>query len=158
MDNPLYDYRARLIQRLESVVGEVGDAIAAVPEYRWHDRFNGHHRSPHLILSSLCAIERLAYTLRLRRLVTEESPTLDNFDPDRWQAEHYDSTLSMTTLLANYAGQREAQLQLLRPLSPEGWAREGRHPTFGLRTVQWWAERILEHSMVHLRELRGDKR
>jgi len=154
MDNPLYDYRANLLARLESIVGEMGDAMAAIPESQWHTVLLS-DRSPHLILSSLCAVERLAYLPRLRRLIAEDSPTLKNFDPDRWQAEQYDPAVPMTTLLAEYAGLRESELQLLRPLPPEGWARVGRHPTFGRHTVQWWAERILEHSMIHLRELRG---
>jgi hypothetical protein len=155
MENPLYDYRARLLARLESVVGEIGEAIAVIPERQWRTR-RGDGRSPHLILSSLCAVERLAYLPRLRRLIAEDLPTLKNFDPDRWQAGQYDPTIPMAALLADYAGLRESELQLLRALSPAGWARAGRHPAFGLRTVQWWAERILEHSMIHLRELRGN--
>ncbi len=57
--------------------------------------------------------------------------------------------------LADYAGLRESELQLLKPLRPADWARAGRHTTLGLRTLQWWVERMLEYAEEHLKELRS---
>lgn len=151
----LYDYRACLLDRIESIVPELADAVAAIPEGRWHQPLTTGGRSPHAVVVHLRDVEREAYLARVRRLLSEESPELAAFDPLAWEAEHYNRGEPMTAVLADYAGLREAELQLLRPLPPPDWTRAGRHLTFGARTVLWWVERIAEHSIEHLRELRG---
>ena len=155
MTDPLLEYRDRLISRLESIVPDIADSIAAIPESRWHEPIMPGARSPHAIVTRLRDVERNAYITRLQRLLNEAAPQFESFDPEAWEAEQYNPDEPMTTLLADYAGLREAELQLLRPLTPAGWIRSGRHITFGIRTVQWWAERILQHGEEHLRELRG---
>ncbi len=152
--DPLLDYRARLLNRLESIVHELADAVAVIPQGRWHDPIGHGGRSPHAILARLRDTEREAYLARLRKLLADETPTFEPYDPPNWESELYDADEPMASLLADYAALREAELQLLRPLSGEGWARTGRHPSFGMRTVQWWVERILEFSINQLRELR----
>lgn len=155
MTEPLPEYRARLLNRLESVVPDIADSIAAISERRWHEPMLPGSRSPHAIAAHLRDVERQAYLIRLRRLLNEDSPEFESFDPLAWEAGNYDAAEPMTALLAGYAGLREIEMQLLRPLTPQDWARGGRHITFGIRRVQWWAERILAHAEDHLRELRG---
>ncbi len=147
----LYDYRARLLVRLEAIADEIASAIAAIPQSRWHEPMTPEGRSPHTILSSLRGLERYVYSLRLRRILAEDSPRLAAFTPDP-----PDPALTMADLLAEYKTLRQAELELLRHLPSAGWARAGRHPLFGVRTVLWWAERTLEHSKRHLRELREE--
>ena len=151
MFEQLYDYRARLLARLEAITDEIADAAVEIPQGRWREPVKPGGRSPHAILSSLCDVEQYAYSLRLQRILTEDTPALEPFTP-----QPHDPALTMTDLLAEYKSLRRAELELLRHLPPAGWARAGRHPLFGLRTVQWWAERTLEHSNRHLRELRGE--
>jgi hypothetical protein len=151
MFEQLYDYRARLLVRLEGIADEIADAIAAIPQSHWHEPVSPGGRSPHTILSSLRGLERYVYSLRLQRILTEDSPELAPFTPDP-----PDPALTIADLLAEYKTLRQAELELLRHLPPTAWVRVGRHPIFGLRTVQWWTERTLEHSKRHLRELRGE--
>ena len=155
MSDPLLDYRARLLDRLESVVPDLADAVAAIPEERWPDPIRAEGRSPHAIVAHLRDVERHTYLIRLRRLLAEDLPTFEFFDPPDWAAEYYRPAEPMTAILADYAGLRETELQILRSLTPDQWGRRGRHLTFGARTVQWWAERMLESAEDRLRELRG---
>jgi hypothetical protein len=154
MTDPLIDYRARLLERLESVVRDLADAVAAIPADRWPEPVRAGARSPHAIVAHLRDVERYAYLNRLQRLIAEESPTFDSFDPANWENDHYNPAESMTSILADYAGLRETELQILRSLSPAGWARSARHATLGQRTVQWWAECMLDNAEGRLRELR----
>ncbi len=152
--DPLYEYRARLVERLETIVPEIADAVAAIPEGEWHIPLAPDERSPHAIVAHLRDTEAQPYLTRLRRMLKEDSTVFEPFDVERWEAGHYDPAEPMTRLLADYAATREAELQLLRNLPPQGWARSGRHMAFGARTVQWWVERMLEHARRHLLELR----
>jgi hypothetical protein len=100
-------------------------------------------------------VEREAYLPRLRRLLGEASPSFEPWDSPSWDSEVYDPHEPLTQILADYAGLRESELQLLKPLRPADWARAGRHTTLGLRTLQWWVERMLEYAEEHLKELRS---
>ncbi len=155
MSDPLLDYRARLLDRLESVVPDLADAVAAIPEDHWPHPIRAEGRSPHAIVAHLRDVERHAYLIRLQCLLAEDQPTFELFDPPDWAAEYYQPGESMAAILADYAGVRETELHILRSLTPGQWARAGRHLTFGARTVQWWAERMLEYAEDRLRELKG---
>jgi len=154
MTDPLLEYRERLLNRLEAVVSEIADTVAAVPESRWHQPLRAGARPPHAIIAHLRDVERNAYAPRLRRLLDEDMPEFESFDPEKWEADRYNPDEPLTALLAEYAGLRETEMSLLRPLTSRGWARCGRHITFGVRAVQWWVERALRHAEEHLRELR----
>lgn len=154
MSDPLLEYRARLLERLETVVSELADAIAAIPESRWPDPSPRGGRSPHALIAHLRDVEREAYLPRLRRLLNDDLPTFEVWDSPHWDTDVYNPNELITQILADYAGTREAELQLLQSLQPHDWTRVGRHASFGLRTLQWWVERLLEYAEEHLRELR----
>jgi hypothetical protein len=154
MGSPLLDYRARLLERMESVVSDLADALAAIPEARWHQARAG-HRAPHAILAHLRDVEREAYAGRLKQLLTEDSPAFAQWDSPHWETTVYDPHEAITHILSEYAGLRESELQLLRPLAPNAWARRGRHALLGQRTLQWWAERSLENAENRLKELKA---
>jgi uncharacterized damage-inducible protein DinB len=153
MPSPLLDYRERLLERLETVVPDLADAIAAIPAARWHKpREMGRH-SPHALLAHLRDVERGAYAARLKQLLEEDSPVFAQWDSPHWETTLYKPEEAVTHILTEYATLREEELQILRPLSPKEWSRIGRHELLGRRTVQWWAERILENAEGRLREL-----
>ncbi len=154
MANPLYDYRDRLLERLETVVPVLADAVAAIPERRWHLAARSGARSPHALLAHLRDVEQEVYLARLQHLLTEESPLFQLWESANWETARYNAAEPLTDILAQYAGLREAELQLLRSLAPQQWALTGRHVTLGLHALQWWVERILENSEGPLRELR----
>jgi hypothetical protein len=151
----LYDYRARLLDRLESIPDEIAQAARAIPSEKIHRPTQSGKMSPHQIVARLRNMEKHAYSARLQKLITEELPAMKTFPIDQWEAEHYDPSESVESILDDYATIRQTELHLLRALSPQDWNRSGRHNTFGLRTVQWWAERSLEYATIQLRELRN---
>lgn len=155
MLNPLDDYRERLLARFDSVVSELADAIAAIPEAHWHIPQQAGLRSPHAILAHIRNTEAQVYLPRLTLLIREADPMLDLINVKVWEQDHYDPDEPLINILEEYAQLREAELQLLRQLAPADWNRAGRHLLYGVRTVQWWAERALAHTIEHMGELRG---
>ncbi len=153
--DPLLEYRDRLIERLETIVSDIADSVAAIPADRWHTPARAGLRSPHALLAQLRDMEGNVYLVRLQRLLAETDPVFEPFSPPNWHTDYYDPSEAMTQLLADYAGLREAELQILRSLKPADWSRTGRHATLGLRTMQWWVERMLEYSTERLLELKG---
>jgi hypothetical protein len=151
----LYDYRARLLDRLESIPDEIAQTVRAVSSEKIHRPTQSGKMSPHQIVARLRNMEKHAYSARLQKIIAEESPSMETFPIDRWEAEHYDPSESIESILSEYVAIRQNELLLLRALSPHDWNRGGRHNTFGLRTVQWWAERCLEYASIQLRELRN---
>ena len=151
----LYDYRARLLDRLESICGEIAQVVRAISPEKIHQPIQASKPSPHQIIARLRNMEKHAYSLRLQSLITEDSPSMETFPIDHWEAGNYDPAESIESILDEYVALRQNELRLLRALSPHDWTRSGRHNTFGLRTVQWWAERILEYATIQLRELRN---
>lgn len=158
MYSPLLDYRARLLERMELVVTDLADALAAIPEARWHE-YRGGLRTIHATVAHLRNMERDEYEV-YKKLLTEDTPTFETFyasePPSSLATEMlYYPNETMTKILGDYAGLREAELQLLRPLAAKDWARTGRHALLGLHTVQWWAERSLENAENRLNELKA---
>ncbi len=153
--DPLLDYRARLIERLATIPSEIADAIAAIPEARWHTPIRAGLRSPHALMARLRDMERYVYLTRFQRLLAGDETMFVPFDPPDWETEYYNPSEPMTQLLGDYAGLREAELQIIRSLKPADWSRAGRHAILGIRTMQWWVERTLEYSTERLKELRG---
>lgn len=153
--DPLLDYRARLIDRLAAIPTEIANAIAAIPEDRWHTPARAGLRSPHATMARLRDQERYVYIIRLQRLLAGDETMFIPFDPPDWETAYYNPAELMTQLLTDYAGLREAELQIIQSLKPADWSRAGRHAILGLRTMQWWVERTLEYSTERLKELKG---
>ena len=61
---------------------------------------------------------------------------------------------SIDAILDHYAAARDKIIVTLRGLSAEEWATVFTHPTlWGAISVEWWAERVIEHSTDHLHNL-----
>lgn len=144
--------RARLIDRYESAVADLEDAIAGLTEAEldatpadggWTARMVVHH----------CAdSESMAY-IRLRRLLAEDSPVIAGYDEPEWARRlHYDRPIASS--LAVVAAVRTASLELLRALTPDEWARTGTHSDSGPYSVDRWLEIYTEHTHEHADQIR----
>jgi hypothetical protein len=57
-------------------------------------------------------------------------------------------------LVSEFTGTRKRMLRVLRALSEEDWQRVFNHPTiWGDVTIEWWAERAIQHTADHLQSL-----
>src|SRR6185295_4632863 len=80
---------------------------------------------------------------RVRAILAEETPTLAAYraeaDPEWpvWQAHLFEE------LMLRLHASRAALIDIVERLTPEQWARTGRHPTFGPLTLRAWLEFFL---------------
>jgi hypothetical protein len=146
----LYDYRARLLDRLEQQPAEFARVLAAIPEPEWHTRHDRLHRSVHHIAAHVRYLETLAFLPRLRAILAENNAPLIAYPTHHWADAFYNPAEPMAVILTELSRARAEMVQSLRPLDAAGWTRVGFHPPSGARTLQWWAERSYSHAREHL--------
>jgi DinB superfamily len=70
-------------------------------------------------------IEREGYLVRIRRILIEESPILENLDGDRMAVERHYNDLELTAAIAGFSAARAESSRLLQGLPAEAWLRRG---------------------------------
>jgi len=146
----LLDYRRQLLTRLERQPAEVADMLAGFPEPEWFRPRALEGRSLHQLMAHVRDVEQLAFLPRVRRILTEDRPTLEPFTSHDWSDADYQPAEPLTHILARWSQARAEVLDLLPAPDHSGWSLTGFHPPSGQRTLQWWAERIYNHVRQHL--------
>ena len=150
----LYDYRLRLLDRLEQQPAELAKVLAAIPAPEWHTRRDALGRTVHHIAAHVRHLETLAFLPRIRHILAEDTPTLTAYPTHHWADALYDPAEPLPAILTELSQARAEMVQSLRPLDGAGWTRVGFHPPSGARTLQWWAERALNHAREHILTIR----
>ena len=141
------DRRADLRRRLAEVPDRLAVAARAaadrpVPSGEW---------TPAEVVRHLIAVEEEVWYVRLRQLVTEDRPRWPWAEPDRWLGA---PNASLDDLLAIYAGDRGATIEILDALGEAGWARTGEHATYGVLDVAGLMDRAIDHDDEHIASFR----
>jgi hypothetical protein len=100
-------------------------------------------------------IEREGYLVRIRRMLTEQSPVLEDLDGDQMSiARRYYSERELAPAVEDFACARAESISLLKGLPPEDWERPGRfaNRTIGLREL---IEMMVKHDRGHLTSTRA---
>ncbi len=100
------------------------------------------------------AEDELTSTWRYRQMIEDPGVALARFDQDLWaRLGRYDSwtaaeALQMFRLL------REANLRMLKALTPEQWECHGEHAERGRMTVRSLARHMAGHDLNHINQIR----
>jgi len=112
----------------------------------------------------LADLEREGFGVRIRRLLSEEDPSLSNFDGDRIARERRYQDRNLGEGLAAFAAARARNLERLRSASPSDWKRRGAQEGVGHISLADIPRRMAEHDLSHTRdvaellaEIRGSK-
>ena len=99
-------------------------------------------------------IEREGYLVRIRRILTEEMPILENLDGDRMAVERRYNDLELTAAIAGFSAARTESLRLLQGLPVEAWMRRGEfeNRAIDLKTL---IDMMVEHDQGHLLSIQG---
>jgi hypothetical protein len=155
MGKQLHEYRVLLLRLLEQQPAEFAALADALPEAEWHARRLADGATLHQIAAHVRDTETLAFWPRIQRILAEESPQLEAFPEHRWTTNTtYHPEEPLRHIIAAFARTRAEALATLKTLNAEDWSRTGFHPPSGPRTVQWWAERMLNHTRDHLEAIR----
>lgn len=149
----LADYRTRLIARYADQPRDLAARVNPMPEARLSEALELGGWSTHQVLVHLRDVEARAFVPRIERILAEPSPKLESFNPELWMKQHYSPDEAVDSILAEVAELRSRGSELIGPAGPEDWNRSGEHPSFGVRTLQWWIEYAVSHFEEHLEQL-----
>jgi hypothetical protein len=90
------------------------------------------------------------YGLRIRRLLYEDDP---DFDEESYRRASLARGEAAGALLDTIAGEHEQTARLLAALPDADWARQGRHPSLGVFSIEFLARRIGEHAVEHAAQI-----
>jgi hypothetical protein len=130
---------------LAHLVVEAGDDLL--------DRASADDWSARTILAHLRDDEFLVLRMRCERMLSEVNPTFPDFDEKAWASSRNRSRDAKETLLADFALQRQASLNMLANLKPGDHARPGRHAEYGAFTVRSWVEHWVDHDRMHVEQI-----
>jgi len=98
-------------------------------------------------------LEEEGYTVRLRRMLREAVPVLEDFDGGAVAARRGYPAQDMTQAMQAFAEARGRNLLVLAALDPAGLARTARFGEHGTITIVRLAELMAEHDAGHRGEL-----
>jgi hypothetical protein len=155
-DDLLDDYRRRLLARYRQQPSDFARHLAGLDDESARRPIKPGEWSAHQLLFHSVVVDEQAYGPRLRRILREDRPGLDDFDSDRWMADHYDPSESIRRLLERWHQVRETYAAEAEAAATAAWSRTGFQPYWGERTLQWWVERAVAHADDHWRQLQGE--
>jgi len=138
-----------LFLTLESTPALLARAAAELPEdsVRQRGTTGGFSLVEHVW--HLADLEREAYAVRIRRLLTEDEPLLSNFDGDRVARERLYQRRDLAEGLLAFTLARTRNLQKLRDVSAEEWKRAGKQEGIGRVELADVPRMMTEHDRVH---------
>ena len=155
-DDLLDDYRRRLLARYLHQPEGYAEHLAGLDDRAARTPIKPGEWSAHQVLFHTSSVDQQAYGPRLRRILREDRPTLEDYDGDGWMAEHYDPAEPTQIILERWRSVRQGHAAELEPAPPEAWSRTGLQAYWGERTLQWWVERAVAHAEDHRRQLLGE--
>ena len=102
------------------------------------------------VVLHLAAVEEVVWHARLDALATETFPHWPWTEPGLWSGPGDDT---WEGALAAFSARREATLARLDGLDADGWARRGRHETYGILDVAALMRIALDHDAEHLAQI-----
>ena len=151
----LLEYRQNLLDNMQFSLVELKTLLAVIPSDHRLQPVEVGGWSVHQILAHLRDKQAQAYLPRLRKILLDASPCLDSFSGEAWMDTYYRVDEPANAILAEFEALWLEELRLISSLPAGGWSRSGRHPIWGLRTVQWWIEQSLAHTRQHLAQVKS---
>lgn len=108
--------------------------------------------TPEQVVRHLVAVESEVHQARLYDLATVAEPQWTWTEPGPWPGE---PDLDLDGVLRRFAELRGKTLESVGALDEAGWARTGRHATFGPLDVAGVLRNAVDHDEEHLRGLAG---
>jgi uncharacterized damage-inducible protein DinB len=90
---------------------------------------------------------------RMRMVVSQPGQPLQSFDQDAWAAAMRYEKRDPRKSLEQYRSLREANVALLKSLTPDDWKKSSMHPERGVQTVRAIAEMTAGHDLNHIAQI-----
>jgi DinB superfamily len=90
---------------------------------------------------------------RMRMVLGQPDQPLQPFDQDAWAAAMRYEKRDLRKSLEQFRGLREANLALMKSLTPEDWKKSAMHPERGELTVRAIADMTAGHDINHISQI-----
>ncbi len=100
------------------------------------------------------ADSEMTSAIRLRKLLTEESPQIQGYDQEDFAARLRYNERDIAPALEAFRAARATTAQLLEVMTEEDWAREGTHTESGRYTAEDWLRIYAAHAHNHAAQIR----
>lgn len=145
--------RRQLIDTLQRMPAQLSQALQSLAPAQWTFKPAPDAFSMVEHLCHLRDLEAEGYQSRIRRLVQEDLPTLEEIDGSAWAAQRGYQQQSAEEAVAAFALHRAQTLQLLGDHLPRHAGRKGLFGGFGIITLAGLAREIAAHDAAHRGEL-----
>jgi hypothetical protein len=145
-----------LLLTLESTASLLARAAVSLTreEVRWKPQDGGFSLLENVW--HLADLEREAFSVRIRRILSEEEPTLSNFDGERIARERVYNERDLAEGLVSFAQSRARNVEILRgKLSRSDWKRGATQESVGRITLDDIPRLMAEHDISHTMEIRN---
>jgi DinB superfamily len=138
-------YKAGYDEVLQSIEGLTEEQLSAHPlPGKWSAREIVQH----------LADSEMTSAIRIRRLLTEDTPQIQGYDQDDYAARLRYNERDIAPALDALRGARSTSAQLLDAMSDEDWSREGTHSESGRYTPEDWLRIYAAHAHNHAAQIR----
>ena len=146
LEHPALDQLAATPEILRMLMAGVTDEIAVKkPAFdRW---------SIAEVLEHLSHTEGHVFRIRLDRILATEGASVDSYDEKEFDARGIYSGNEPEESFAHWEEQREEAVRLIRMLDPTKLKRTGRHPEFGVFTLENLLNNWVCHDLGHVRQI-----
>ncbi len=146
------EHRA-LIERIRASAVVVRRAVEAAPPARFGVAPRAGEWSALETLTHLRDVVVHVYGLRIRRLLYEDAPVFADFHEEGYRRASLDRGEAIGDLLDTIVGEHEQLARLLQGVPDADWSRQGRHPQFGVMSIEFLARRVGEHAEEHAAQI-----
>ncbi len=145
--------RAELIAAYAAGADEVEAALAMLPREHWTARpFPGKWSAAEIVHH--LADSEMTSAVRLRRLLVEDEPAIQGYDPDLFAVKLGYNERPVEPALEALRGARAVTVSLLAMLTEADWQRAGMHSEHGSYAVEGWLRIYAEHARKHAGQIR----
>jgi hypothetical protein len=138
-------YDAGYTEVVESLEGFSAEAMMAHPiPGKWSAREIVQH----------LADSEMNSAIRIRKLLTEDNPTIQGYDQDDYAARLNYNARDIAPALDALRGARATTSQLLATMTDTDWQREGTHTESGRYTAEDWLKIYAAHAHNHAAQIR----
>ncbi len=92
--------------------------------------------------------------IRLRKLLVEDSPTLEGYDQDQFATKLRYNDRDMQPALEAFRSSRETTVQLLSLMTEDDWKRAGVHTESGPYSAEKWLVIYADHAHGHASQIK----
>src|SRR5262245_9006499 len=147
------DEREALLQRLEEQPGFLERAVGALAPNEARRRAADGTFAPVEQCWHLADLEREGFQVRIRRLLDENEPVLEDFDGARTAEERVYLEKDLREGIRSFAENRRSTLRALRGIDEGSWARAGAMTGMGRVTLGEIPTMIAQHDASHRAEI-----